>query len=208
MKSPALTPHRPAPVAPPRGPADARFARGSSPPISQAAAPPERPTCPLDVSELIRLLDVETPDEDVRSTRRAEPQELRTLGVVEAGEVPSLAWAKTPRLADMDDRLAPTTIVELADPPARPLHHAIAIPVIEDEWPDDADYAAVVVSGLERPAEPAAEPDDDLAEIALTFALGAQAVAPRPPLTGFLLGIGIGLAAVAAAFTALGFLGH
>lgn len=188
---------------------EARFARGSSPPNNQVAA--ERKTCPLDVSELIRLLDVETPDEDVRSTRRLEAQELRTLGVIEAGELPSLAWAPAPRLAEMDDRLAPTTIVELADPPARPLHH-VAIPVITDDaYEDDADYAAVVVTGLERPEEPAPEPephDDERAEIELMFALGASAVAPRTPIKGFVFGIAVGLATVAAAFTALGLLGH
>lgn len=206
MKSPAVTRTRPEQVPTLRSQPEPRFARGSSPPSTQVA--PERPTCPLDVSELIRLLDVETPDEAIRNTRRAEAKEMRTLGVIEAGELPSVAWAKTPRVADMDDRLSPTTIIEIADPPSRPLHH-VAIPVITDAMDeDDADYAAVVVSGVPRPEEPAPEPADELAEIELMFALGAKAVAPRAPMKGFFLGIAIGLAAVAAAFTALGVIGH
>lgn len=185
--------------------AETRFARGSSPPSYQAPAavgPPERPTCPLDVTELIRLLDVETPDEDVRSTRKLQAQELRTLGVIEGGELPSIAWAKTPRLADMDDRLSPTMIVELSDPPGRPLHYTAADPQHADEIEytveaedDGEDYAAF-------------ETDDELSEIELTFALGAQAMAPKAPLTGFVFGIAIGLASVAAVFTALGVIGR
>ncbi len=167
---------------------ETRFARGSSHAGYQdPAGPPERPTCPLDVTELIRLLDVEVPEEEVRSTRKLAVVELRTLGVIEGGELPSIAWAKAPRLSDLDDRLAPTMIVELADPPARPLHHVA----------DDQDYAAFET-----------EDDDDFEEIALTFELGAHAVAPKRPLTGFVLGIAFGLASVAAAFTALGVIGH
>jgi hypothetical protein len=159
---------------------EARFARGSSRPmVQEPAGPPERPTCPLDVTELIKLLDLDTDDSVVRDTRRLESKELRTLGVIEGGELPSIAWAKAPRISEMDDRFAPTMIVELSDPPVQPLHHASAI-----------------------------EDDDDLPEIELTFELGVQAVAPKTPIKGFVLGIGVGLAAVAAVFTALGVLGH
>ncbi len=171
---------------------ETRFARGSSPPTIQApAGPPERPTCPLDVTELIRLLDVDSDDTEVRSTRKIAAQELRTLGVIEGGELPSIAWAKTPRIADMDDRFAPTMIVELSDPPARPLHHATA--QVEDDGDAYAEIETI---------------DEDLLDIELTFELGAQAIAPKAPIKGFVLGIAIGLASVAAAFTALGVLGH
>lgn len=201
MKTPALTRTRQDHIPSLRGVNDVRFARGSSPPATQA---PERPTCPLDVSELIRLLDVDTDDVEVRDTRRVEAHELRTLGVIEGGELPSMAWATAPRLADLDDRLAPTMIVELADPPARPLHHANPI---EDESEDDeADYSALVLSGLEL--NDVAEPEDDLADIELTFELGANAVAPKASMKGFVVGLAVGLASVAAAFTALGVLGH
>jgi hypothetical protein len=175
---------------------ETRFARGSSPPALQVAGPPERPTCPLDVTELIKLLDVDCADAEVRSTRKIEAQELRTLGVIEAGELPSLAWAKAPRIADMDDRFAPTMIIELADPPARPMHFDAAAPM-ETVVDDDGEaYAEIETT------------DDELVDIELTFALGAQAVAPKASLKGFALGIVVGLASVAAAFTALGVVGH
>jgi len=165
---------------------EARFARGSTPPTIKTATaePPERPTCRLDVTALIKLLDVDAPEATERVTRKIEPRELRTLGVLEHGELPSIAWAPTSRVADVDDRLAPTMIVDLADPPATPLH-------VEAQRPpapiasDDGEYADYEAAG-----EPSAPP----------------AVAAKAPIRGFVLGMVVGLAAVAAAFTALGVL--
>jgi len=200
MKTPAVTRNSREYIPSLRGVNDVRFSRGSSPPVTQA---PERPTCPLDVTELIHLLDVDTEDALVHHTRKALATEVRTLGVIDGGELPSLAWTKTPRVAEMDDRFAPTTIVELADPPARPLHHTPAV----DAFDDGQDYAALVLSGVELPPEPIDE-IDDIADIELTFALGAQAMAPKTSITGFVLGVAVGVASVAAAFTALGVIGH
>ncbi len=167
---------------------EVRFARGSSPPRSEpVAGPPERPTCPLAVTELIKLLDIDTAGADARDTRKLQPTELRTLGVIEGGELPSIAWAKTSRLSDLDDRLSPTTIVDLADPPARPLHHELApaVPLLEWEEPD-------------------IEITDEADEVGPTLAVGADTIAMRTPISGFLIGIVVGLASVAAAFITLG----
>jgi hypothetical protein len=176
-------------------PAQVRFGRGSTAPTFPAPmmSPPERPTSPLDVTDLIQLLDIASAVGDGRDTRRIEAKELRSLGVIEAGELPSIAWAKASRVSDLDDRHSPTTIIDLADPPSRPLHHELS--------------PAVLVVEIDDPSEDV-DITDDANEVELTFALGAQAITRRTPISGFLVGIAVGLASVAAAFTALGVLGH
>ena len=188
MKTPAPTRSSPEHIPSLAEPAQVRFGRGSTAPTFPAPmmSPPERPTSPLDVTDLIQLLDIASAAGDSRDTRRIEAKELRSLGVIEAGELPSIAWAKGARLSDLDDRHSPTTIIDLADPPSRPLHHA---PTVVDSS-EDVDIT------------------DDANEVELTFALGAQAITRKTPIGGFLVGIAVGLASVAAAFTALGVLGH